>query len=303
MGMLKLPEHHNLVWFRASDGFLISSFMVTRDYKREKEILDIPVLLQIHGLLGNFLSRGTPRLLPHALFKRGFSSLSINTRLAFAGQMTSTGIFDDTIYDIDAAVGFLAREGFRNIFILGYSLGASMLVNWAAKRNHANVRALILEGLHYSLPDTKRKVFEKWGSSPSYDEVYGMAKAVLGADPYNSPRDETIAVYRCTGPSMEPLHDEVYTFKSWWFMIGPEAHNAMSYRQMGRVKLPALIIRGESDFLTEEWEPGELARIAREGGNRHVRVREIPNARHECMENADAMLDEIVDMISAYSKD
>jgi len=47
----------------------------------------------------------------------------------------------------------------------------------------------------------------------------------------------------------------------------------------------------------------DRARIAREGGNRHVRVREIPNARHECMENADAMLDEIVDMISAYSKD
>ncbi|GAG39093.1 unnamed protein product, partial [marine sediment metagenome] len=140
MGEITIPEHHNLVWLRAGDGFLVSALLVTKEYDRMEDILDIPIVLQIHGLLGNFLSRGTPRLLPHALVERGYSTLSINTRLAFAGQMTSMGIFDDTIKDVDAAVEFLAGEGFSNIFVLGYSLGSAMLAHWAANREHTNVR-------------------------------------------------------------------------------------------------------------------------------------------------------------------
>ena len=88
MKIVKLHEKQRLMRFRADDGFLITAFMVTPDYQELEEILEIPILLQIHGSLGHFLARGTPRLLPHALLDRGYSSLSINTRLANAGQMT-----------------------------------------------------------------------------------------------------------------------------------------------------------------------------------------------------------------------
>lgn len=299
---MTIHEHQRLMWFRTEDGFLISALLVTKDRVEKDEVLDAPILLQIHGLLGNFLSRGTPRLLPPALLERGFSSMSINTRLAFAGQITGDGIFDDTIKDIDAAVDVLAREGFRNIFILGYSLGASMLAYWASKRDHPNVRGLLFEGLHYSLPDSKKRLFRKWGSTPSYDELYERARSVLGDDPYNSPDDKTFVVYRCTGPTMEPMHDEIYTCKTWWFMIGPEAHGAMAYRHIGGVKLPFLMMRGEGDFLVDDWEPGALARIAREAGNEEVRVRLISGARHECMENTPEMLDVISEMLTTYAE-
>ena len=121
---MKIHERQNLIRFRTRDKFLISSLLVTQEFDRKEEILDIPILLQIHGLLGHFLARGTPRLLPHAIVENGFNAMSMNTRLAHAGQITGQGIFDDTIKDIDAAVEFLTQEGFRNIFILGYSLGA-----------------------------------------------------------------------------------------------------------------------------------------------------------------------------------
>ena len=132
MDRLQNYEKHNLLRLTAKDGFVVDVLMITSRSEKKEERLRAPVLLQIHGLLGHFLARGTPRLLPHVLAKRGINSLSINTRLAIAGQVTGRGIFDDTINDIDAAVEFLEREGFKNIFILGYSLGVAMLVIWAA---------------------------------------------------------------------------------------------------------------------------------------------------------------------------
>jgi pimeloyl-ACP methyl ester carboxylesterase len=301
MSAAKRGAKQTIVSLKASDGFVVNSLLVTKESKKKEEILRVPILLQIHGLLGHFLARGTPRLLPRALLERGFGSLSINTRLAFAGQVNGEGIFNDTMYDIDAAVTFLEDEGFKNIFILGYSLGASMLVYWASQRERTSVKGLILEGPLYSMPDSQKRKFAKWGSSPTYDEIYERAKIVLGDEPYKSRNDETFVVYRSRGPNRTPASSEVFTYKTWWFMTGPEAYGTMTYRHIGGVKLPILIIRGEGDWITEEWEAEALGRLARKAGNKAVRVRKIPEARHDCMENPEEMLKAIVDMLITYS--
>ncbi len=64
-------EHQSLVRFRAEDGFLVVGLLVTPQDSRAREILDTPILLQVHGSLNNFLARGTPRLLPHTLVEQG----------------------------------------------------------------------------------------------------------------------------------------------------------------------------------------------------------------------------------------
>jgi len=300
---MKIRERQELIRFRTRDRFLINSLLITAESHRKEEILDIPILLQIHGLLGHFLARGTPRLLPHAVAERGFNAMSMNTRLAYAGQITGQGIFDDTIKDIDAAVEFLTGEGFKNIFILGYSLGACMAAYWASNREHAHVKGLILEGLLYSSPDSKRKRFAEWGSSPTYEEASEKAKAMLGDDPYNSARDEILIFYHSRGPNLEPLSDEIFTYKTWWFMAGPEAYATMTYRHIHKIDLPMLLIRGEKDHIVEEWEPAALAQVARKAGNQNVRVRQIPGAGHDCMENPDEMLKEITQMLMKWSKE
>ncbi|MBW1724564.1 MAG: alpha/beta fold hydrolase [Deltaproteobacteria bacterium] len=300
---MKIHGRQELIRFRTRDSFLISSLLITAESDPKEEILDIPILLQIHGLLGHFLARGTPRLLPHALVKRGFNAMSMNTRLAYAGQITGQGIFDDTIKDIDAAVEFLTNEGFKNIFILGYSLGACMAAYWASNREHPNVKGLILEGVLYSSPDSKRKRFAEWGSFPTYEQASENAKAVLGDDPYNSAHDEILIFYHSRGPNLEPLSDEIFTYKTWWFMAGPEAHAAMTYKHIDKINLPILMIRGENDHIVEEWEPEVLAQIARKSGNQKVRVRQIPDAGHDCMENSDEMLKEIIHMLTKWSKE
>lgn len=301
MSIVPIRENQRLMRFRAADGFLVSGLLVTKEETGKEDILHIPVVLQVHGLLGHFLARGTPRLLPHALLARGFNSLSINTRLAFAGQMTSQGIFDDTINDIDASIAFLTEEGFQNIYILGYSLGAEMVVHWAANRRHPLIKGLILEGAEFSLPDSRRKRWEKWGSSPTYGEVYEQAKTILGADPYRAPEDEVFVVYQCSGPSRAPMHSEIYTYKTWWFMIGPEAYNAMTHKHIAKVNLPMLLLRGEHDPIVEEWEPQALAQIVQEASRAKVRISQIPGAGHDCMENSEEMLRAIVQMMSSDS--
>ena len=62
------PEQH-LIRFRAPDGFLVTSHLLTKEFDRGEKNLDTPLVLHIHGLLGHFLARGTPRLLPHALLE------------------------------------------------------------------------------------------------------------------------------------------------------------------------------------------------------------------------------------------
>jgi alpha-beta hydrolase superfamily lysophospholipase len=293
-----MPETSNLLRFRARDGFVIRGYLVTA----AAAAADTAVLLQIHGSLGHFLARGTPRLLPHALQERGIHSLSVNTRLASTGQMTSVGVFDDARWDLDAAVTFLTGEGFRNVFVLGYSLGAAMVVHWAAAQRHPNVRGLVLEGVSHSIPESHRRRSNAWGSTPGYTDLAAAARAVLGGDASRSPDDRIVIVYGSRGPTRGPEHSEIFTYRTWWHMVGPEAFGAMAYRHIGAVGLPVLMLRGEHDPLVEAWEPEALARLAREAGNVDVRVTEVPGAAHDCMENADRMLQEIVDWLGAYAR-
>ena len=215
------------------------------------------------------------------------------------GQIMGEGIFDDSINDLDEAVGQLKKEGFRQIFILGYSLGANLAVYYAANKSDPDVRGLILEGCAFSLPDSQRKRWKRWNSVPSYDEVYGKAKEILGPDPYKSPNDRIFIVCRAWGPTFNPFHIEIYTYKTWWFMRGPEAYNAMTYRLISKVRVPILFIQGENDDIVEPWEAKELARLVREAGNSNVKVKYIPQAQHDCMENPDETVKVIIDWLSS----
>jgi len=294
-----VSKYQQLLRLRASDGFFVNGLLLTCDTAENRDSSNRPILLQIHGSLGHFLARGTPRLLPHALAERGIASLSINTRLASAGQIDGRGIFPDTSRDIDAAVEFLAETGFRNIFVLGYSLGACMVAHWAAQSSHPAVKGLVLEGCPFSIPDANRLRWKKYGSSPSYEEAHARAREVLGEDPYNSAEDEIFVAYGCKGSTRQPGDDEVFTYKTWWFLCGPEAYGTMTYRHIGKITLPMVIMRGDADPLVESWVPEALGAIIRDAGNERVRVVTIPGARHDCMENPEAMVDEIVRLVSA----
>ena len=171
-----VSRQRRLLSFPAQDGFIINALLVSGEFKRKEDLYEAPIVLLVHGVLGHFLARGTPRLLPNAFEENSISSLSINTRMAFTGQMFGSAIFDESILDIEAAVDVLVKEGFRKIFILGWSLGANITVYYAVNNSNPNVKGLILEGCSSSLPISNKKRLEKWNSVPSYDHIYEIAK-------------------------------------------------------------------------------------------------------------------------------
>ncbi|HSC35649.1 MAG TPA: alpha/beta hydrolase [Thermodesulfobacteriota bacterium] len=296
-----IQRQRKLISINSKDGFLIHSLLVTSVYEKPEDLYETPIVIMVHGVLGHFLARGTPRQLPLLLNERGINSFSINTRMAHLGQIFGSAIFDTAEYDIEAAVEFLKKEGFSKIFILGFSLGANLTAFYAANKPEPEVKGLILEGCAYSLPDSQKKRWDKWQSIPSYDEVYEKARELLGPDPLTSHRDEIFLVNRAWGDTFSPFHNEIYTYKTWWFMRSPEAHHAKTYSVIPRVKVPVLFLQGVNDDILEEREARELARLAAEAGNASVEVRYIENAQHDCMENPDAASDSIAGWIEAMA--
>ena len=190
-----------------------------------------------------------------------------------------------------------AKRAARVALVLGSILAAAASAQpW---RGQGRVKGVVLEGCPYSIPDANRFRWKKYGSIPSYEEACARAREVLGDDPYNSAEDEIFVAYRCKGPTRQPGDDEIFTYKTWWFLCGPEAYGTMTHRHIGKIALPMVIMRGDADPLVESWVPEALGAIARDAGNGKVRVVTIPGAHHDCMENPEAMVDEIVRLVSA----
>jgi len=298
--MLHKNQRH--IEFKASDGFELDGLLLTRDSDHEPELINNPIIIIVHGELGHFLSQVTPRLLPKYLHDQGISSFSINTRMANIGRIKGERIFDDAIMDLEASVNLLEEMDFNRIYILGYSLGANLAIYYASQCFNPNVHGIILEGCTYSLPESHRKRLNKWNSIPSYDEIYEKAKEILKPDPYSSLNDTILVVSHAWGPTSKPGHFAVYTYKTWWFMKGPEATKTKAYKLIPKVKIPILFLRGENDRLVENLETVNLAKIANEAGNHNVTIKYIPDARHDCMENPSETTYAIIEWISSVKQ-
>ena len=295
-----VSRQRRLLSFPAEDGFLINALLVSGEFNREEDLYDVPIVLLVHGVLGHFLARGTPRLLPNALEEHGISSFLINTRMAFTGQMFGGAIFDESIMDIEAAVNVLVKEGFRKIIILGWSLGANISVYYAVNNSNPNVKGLILEGCSSSLPLSNKKRLEKWNSIPSYDHIYDIAKKVLKPDPVTTQNDRVFIIYRAWGPTFDPSDVELFTYRTWWFMRSPEAYNAKTNEIIAGVKIPILFIHGDNDYVVGAKEPESLVDILNSSGNQDVQLTFIPDAKHDCMENPTATVDTLIKWLSNF---
>lgn len=296
--MQKITKQRNLLTFTTRDGFEVNALLTTPKFETESQLYDNPIIINVHGVLGNFLARGTPQILPPALLAKGVSTLSINTRLGFLGQIMGDGIFDKSDQDIEGSIKVLVEMGFKNIYILGYSLGANLSVYYTVKSQDKNIKGLILEGCSYSLPESQRKRLEKNNSLPQYDDIYKRAKQILGPDPRNEANDQIFIVYRAWGNSFNPVDIEMFTYRTWWFMRSPEAVFAKTCDLIEEVKVPILFIHGEIDDVVDPSEPKELMGILKKTGNTDVKLVYIPDAKHDCMENPEATIDAITGWIN-----
>jgi dienelactone hydrolase len=235
--------------------------------------------LVVHGAVGNYL-QGFPRRLSFGLARRGHAVLSINTRMANYGALFGGGLLHRTPADIDAGVDALRRRGYKRIVLCGYSMGATMATHYQATVRPPEVRALCTFAHPWSLPDSLRRRWERFGARPSYDIVAERVRAALGDDPEDPANDRIMVVHRSQGPSERPEHTELWTYSTWWFSRGPEADTACSWRWIDRVGVPVALIQAGADPLIGDDEASRLAELARVSGVRPVIVRVIPGANH-----------------------
>ena len=233
-----------------------------------------PILLRLHGLLGSLLDE-TEHDLPLVLANAGYSSMTLNTLLANVGLFFGFGVFDRVIPQIDAAVDFLRRSGFKKIVLAGHGLGSCMALRYAALRNdpekYPDLLGVIAISAPYSIEETILNKWERFGSKPTYDEIYQRAKRIFEPSPdAKIPDDEIILVKMAHGITYQPEDTEVYTLKTWWALVGPEAAGTRNFENMAEVKIPVLLIHGSRDDLIAYEECEELAWVAKHSGNSDV---------------------------------
>jgi len=280
-------QRRQILHYLSRDGFAIDSLLTTPAAASEDALRRIPVIINIHGVLGNFLARGTPKIFPSVMLERGYSTLSINTRMAFLGQIAGTGIFHKAADDVECSVEVLKKDGFENIYILGYSMGANIAVDYMTRHSDSPVKGLILEGCSPSLPDSHKRRLDRWQSIPGYDDIYKKAKSVLKPDPETSRNDQVFVVYKAWGESFNPSDVEIFTYKTWWFMRSPDAERAKTCGIIHDVSVPVLFINGANDDIVFKGEPEKMREILNGAGNFRVEIKYIPDAGHDCLDNSE----------------
>ncbi|MDP8262217.1 MAG: alpha/beta hydrolase [Candidatus Ancaeobacter aquaticus] len=237
----------------------------------DKEHYQQPVVLRLHGTLGNLLDE-SEHYLPHILANHGYSSLTMNTLLANLGMFFGFGIFENTMVQIDAACEYLKKIGYKKIVVAGHGLGACMAIRYASTRqDNKAIVGVIGIGTPYSLPDTVKHRWEENQSNPSYADIYEKAKKVCFIETGKEPlHDKIFLVQRANGPTLLPKDTEVYTYKTWWSMVGPEAEGTEVYKHIGKVTVPTLLVRGLKDTIVCRHENEDLITVAKDSGHKDI---------------------------------
>ncbi len=235
--------------------------------------------IHVHGIMGNFLV-GTLRFLPGPYARVGLPMLVVETRMGNVGQLFGTAILEEALLDLDAAVAWLTDAGYDDLVLSGYSSGASLAVRFAATRDLPQLKALVLYGAPWGLPQAARLRCQQWGSDPTYDEVAATVRRHVADDPDARVPDHLFTIAQSRGPTRRPKDSEVYTWRTWWHTRGPNAVSAMTFRQIGSVTAPILFVQGTADQVVAPEEAERLARVARAAGNPCVDIASIEGADH-----------------------
>jgi dienelactone hydrolase len=127
-----------LVKFYSTDGLELNGALFTPEKSTQK------IIIYVHGSGGNFYGNSFIKSLAEKSVANGFAFLSFDNRGAGAmmkfkkqGENTSLMIgnelevFEDCIHDIQGAVDFTQEVGYKEIVLVGHSLGCNKILQYA----------------------------------------------------------------------------------------------------------------------------------------------------------------------------
>jgi pimeloyl-ACP methyl ester carboxylesterase len=286
---------HRLVTVPAPDGTLHDALLHIDEEaarRRAERTGRRVAVLHVHGNQGNF-SVGALRFLGDPVAAAGVPLLSLETRLANVSQLFGGALFEDALADMAAGVAWLAEQGFEHVVVSGYSLGAVLATRFAASLEPAVLRGLLTFGNTWALPDSTRRKMSAHGADPGYEELAARCGRAL-----DSGRDPVVVARRAYGADDAPRHAGVYTASTWWHSRGPLAADAQTFRHIGAVAGPILLVQGDADEVVDPAEAGRLAEVARQAGHPDAEVATIAGAGHSFAGHEDETVAAVLDWLA-----
>lgn len=261
----------------AYDGLFHHDLRATR--VRQRRTGRRTAQIHVHGIMGNFLV-GTLRFLPAPYARFGVPMLVAETRMGNVGQLFGDAIPEEALLDLDASVQWLLDEGYDSLILSGYSSGATIAVRFAATRQLPHLRGVVLYGAPWGLPESAQVRCARWGSHPSYPQIAQIVRDAIADDPDAKHPDRLFTIAQSRGPSRLPKDSEVYTWRTWWHSRGPYAHPVMTWRQIGAINVPLMLVQGTADEVVFPHEAERLAEVATAAGNPDVELLRVAGGTH-----------------------
>lgn len=162
--------------FRTSDNERLHGALLTPSSGRK----DI-VLLFVHGVAMNFY---LPPLFTfgQGLASRNYPCFVANTRghdwISRAGNLTKFGgsayeMIEDCLFDLDGALEFLNRRGYRRFVLVGHSLGAIKSIIYQGTRQREDMAGIV------SCSAPKQFYSERVARQPEYRKIIDQAETML----------------------------------------------------------------------------------------------------------------------------
>lgn len=138
------------------------------------------LLIIVHGMGSNFYRSRFKKEIMRQAGKSPFDVLSFNNR--GSEQAVATEKFTYCMADIDAAMRFGRRHGYRSFVLLGHSTGCQKITYFQAMRRSASVDALVLAGLGDDLAICRRdlgRAYHRWLKRARRLVATGRGKTIL----------------------------------------------------------------------------------------------------------------------------
>ncbi|MBI5804794.1 DUF1749 domain-containing protein [candidate division TA06 bacterium] len=228
----------------------------TRDHIELQGMLFFPekksqvVVLHVHGLSGNYYENRFIDKMACGYTSQNVAFMTFNNRghdyisdlikrndnkIKFINGGGAYEIFEECIYDIDASISLLIRNGFKHIYLQGHSTGANKAVYYQSMRNEKKIKGLIL----LSPCDDIGIKISKYKNN--YNRLIKAAKNIFTIDPAK------FVVFKGTN-----LLTSAKTILSF-YNIGSK-NDVFHYRDADRelkeliaIKVPILVVLGEKD--------------------------------------------------------
>jgi pimeloyl-ACP methyl ester carboxylesterase len=185
----------------------------------------------VHGV-ESYWYQGPPMFLGGLLAEQGYAALGYNG--AHSGESFRSSEFETSVKEVGAAIAYMKGRGYKNIFLVGHSLGTPIVEHYQGSEPDPAVKALGLYGPHINIPAITRD-------------------SLLGPELYEKFRAECrelVAKGRGDEIKLLPYRENrfiITTAKTFLSYRDVDTSKAAVEKAIQRIKVPMLIVYDPAD--------------------------------------------------------